>query len=148
MLGMLSTLGKVRCRQAIHYSWLPFAVDLDKIWQLAWVTTTWRGEAILHSISILFRPFNSQNARGEARPEDVIINLERPAPPEICGRALRLRGMPFTVGNMASPALSPTENRKKSCEKWMLCIHLLGEGEEGRSCKDRHVCKNPARILS
>ena len=68
----------------IYYFTFPFTVDFEVIRQHGRVSSSGNLGAPGNTISILFRPFNSQNARGEARPEDVIINLERPGRGQIC----------------------------------------------------------------
>ena len=81
-------LVKVLCMQAICYSQLPFAVDLDKIW--LWAGGGGLGQLGRESrwaekqMDLCFSsypsqpvPFNSQ-ARGEARERDVFITLIDP----------------------------------------------------------------------
>ena len=95
----------------------------------------WEGGAPLLSISIPFRPFNSQNARGEARTRDVFINLKDPGARRTVRESDACPGDPGQSGRWICQPSQPPKMGPKAVRNECSAYIYWGEGTLDRGAK-------------
>ena len=114
--------------QANSYSSLPFAVHREKIPKHGWERTPGDWGALSNAFPIPCRPFNSPNARGEARTRDVFINLRDPrACRTVCERYAHGGGLLQSAEWIRQP-FKPLKIRGKAVENECFAYILWGKG--------------------